>query len=124
MKEIIINDIIFRICVNHYKDIAVSECGILYSISKQSIIEPSNWNKTKYHTTSSRHTNGRILPVPFHRAVALYWVDNPLNKTHVNHINHNKHDNRACNLEWCTHEENMNAYKFHRESIKCLKSEK
>ena len=42
-----------------------------------------------------------------HRMVAELFVPNPDNLPEVDHINRNSHDNRAVNLRWVTHAENM-----------------
>lgn len=41
-----------------------------------------------------------------HRLVALYFIDNPLNKKEINHIDGNKLNNNVNNLEWVTSSEN------------------
>ena len=42
-----------------------------------------------------------------HRLVAEAFLDNPKGYNEIDHRNHNRLDNRAENLRWCTHSENM-----------------
>lgn len=42
-----------------------------------------------------------------HRLVAIAFIDNPHNKTCVNHKDENKLNNTLSNLEWLTHRENI-----------------
>lgn len=42
-----------------------------------------------------------------HRLVATVFVDNPFNKSEVNHIDWNSSNNCISNLEWVTSEENI-----------------
>lgn len=49
---------------------------------------------------------GKLKSVTLHRLVASAWIENPQNKTQVNHINFLRSDNRVENLEWCTPAEN------------------
>lgn len=50
------------------------------------------------------HGNGRCgKAYQVHRLVADAFLPNPNCLPEVNHINENKNDNRAENLEWCSH---------------------
>lgn len=48
--------------------------------------------------------NGKAFAV--HRIVANAFCKKRDGADEVNHLNEDKADNRACNLEWCTHKEN------------------
>lgn len=63
-------------------------------------------NPYGYYQTGIR-INGKSTNFYVHRLVAEAFIPNPENKPEVNHIDCDKINNRADNLEWCTHEENL-----------------
>lgn len=69
------------------------------------VIVPRHSKKGYASITMTR--NGKSVSVYVHRAVATLFVPNPDGKPHVNHIDGHPANNRADNLEWCTHAENM-----------------
>lgn len=57
-----------------------------------------------YGKEAIKGRNGKLYSV--HRLVAKAFCPNPNDYPEVNHINEDKTDNRACNLEWCSHKAN------------------
>jgi hypothetical protein len=64
------------------------------------------------YQTVSLHKKTKNCNKKCHRLVAEAFLSNPENKPQINHINCTKTDNRASNLEWVTHSENiLHSYK-------------
>lgn len=57
-----------------------------------------------YGKERTGNRNGKFRTI--HRLVAEAFCEKGPDDCEVNHLNEIKDDNRACNLEWCTHQEN------------------
>ena len=100
-----------------WKDIKDYE-GI-YQVSNLGNIKSLNNNKTKKekilklvkcngYLRVNLYKNNSHKNYAVHRLVAEAFIPNPNNKPFIDHINTIKDDNRAENLRWVTHKENMN----------------
>lgn len=83
----------------------VFEDGTIIGI-KGKILKPQKVG-TGYYKVKIKTDNG-IKYQSVHRIVAICYIDNPENKSQVNHKNGIKADNSVNNLEWCTPMENIN----------------
>jgi hypothetical protein len=93
----------------HYE---VSEMGDVYSIKSRRIkLKPVVAGKYYHRVCLTKNNVPKSYLV--HRLVLSSFTPNPENKPQVNHINGDTTDNRLCNLEWVTMEENY----YHRWNI-------
>lgn len=65
------------------------------------------YKENEYVYVKLLNNEGKGKNVPVHRLVAIYFIDNPENKPFVNHIDGNKYNYDINNLEWVTHQENI-----------------
>lgn len=78
-------------------------------IRKERILTDESKGRRYYHVTLyhlGEKYGGRTVSI--HRLVAEAFLPNPDNLPCINHKDEDKHNNRADNLEWCTHKYNSN----------------
>lgn len=85
---------------------AISNLGNVLNIKKQKIIKQTV-NKQGYKVVGM---GGKLKKV--HRLLSLAFIDNPENKTVIDHINNDRTDNNLENLRWATMSENQNNRKI------------
>ena len=80
-------------------------CSVKPYTMKPRILKPKrcqgDYFQVGLFTIDGQHSVAKI-----HRLVAQAFIPNPDNMPEVNHKNEDKADNRADNLEWCTHDGN------------------
>ena len=82
----------------------ISNFGRVFSKRRNKIMK---LNLRKNYLRVGFNKEGVYYCFQVHRLVAQAFIPNPDNKDEVNHIDCNKQNNNVSNLEWVTHEENM-----------------
>ena len=65
-------------------------------------------NEQGYKQTTLLCTDGKRRTFKIHRVIATMFIQNPDNKSEIDHVNGCKTDNRVENLRWATSKENSN----------------
>lgn len=91
--------------VPNYPDYDVSDYGRVYSHRRGRLLSIHN-NQGYCCVNLSNHDGWRQLRV--HRLVALAFISGHFEGAFVNHIDGDKQNNHVDNLEWVTHQENVN----------------
>lgn len=97
--------------INFFSDYLITDCGVIYSYKKNKKRKLIPQKQKNGYTHVCLSQNGISCVKLVHRLVAEAFIPNPENKPCINHKNNIRSDNRATNLEWCTHKEN-NLYAY------------
>lgn len=97
---------------NELKDIpeftglyAATSDGRIYSYRRKRFMKIVNGNKGYKQVCLQKDAKQYMRYV--HRLVASAWLPNPDNLPEINHKDENKGNNDISNLEWCTHQHNI-----------------
>ena len=90
-----------------------------YLIYQDGRVFNKRYNRFLKHTKENYYyvrlcKNGKNKKFYIHRLIAEYYIDNPENKTYIDHINGDPLNNDISNLRWVTNIENTNAFKSQR----------
>lgn len=116
-------------CIPSYPNYQASTLGQIRHSKTLKILKPYNVPNGYSQVRLSLGSRTDFVVTRVHRLVAETWIPNPDNKPTVNHINRDHFDNKACNLEWMTSQEQSKHFTqlhTHKASIntrKCIKYE-
>ena len=100
----------------------VSNLGRVWGCKHNKLLKQIDHHSGYQHLVLSK--NSKVKHHNIHRLVALAFIKPIDGKNCVNHIDEDKTNNRADNLEWCTHKENNNHGTFKERMLATRKTSK
>lgn len=114
--------------IKGFENYAIYPNGTVINVVTGHVKKSTSNNSGKGYYYVDLYNKGIKQRFYIHRLVAMYYIDNPLNKPFVNHIDGNSTNNDVSNLEWSTPFENvehaakklhtMNCYELHNAKVK------
>ena len=90
--------------------IKVADNGTVYKLYHDGVMRKaaiSNSGGENRYQRLTLSNQGKTTYLYVHRLVAEAFIPNPNNLPEVNHIDGNTQNNSVSNLEWCTHQQNV-----------------
>ena len=106
--------------ISGYMNYEVSSIGRIRNISTGKLLTP--YSDSSGHLKVGIYNEQNRKKYLVHKLVAQEFVNNPDNKTYVDHVEHNRQNNCINNLRWCSKSENgMNMRKRKKTCSSCFK---
>ena len=90
-----------------YTDYLITEEGDVYSRKFRKLKKMKQQTNDDGYKTVDLRNNGIRKIYKVHRLVTETYIPNPDNLPEVNHIDEDKTNNNVSNLEWCSHQYNI-----------------
>lgn len=84
----------------------ISNTGKVKSCKKNLLLKQHDDGRGYLFVNLSK--NGKAVSTKIHRLVATHFLENPNGLRDVNHKDEDKHNNMSSNLEWASHQDNIN----------------
>jgi hypothetical protein len=91
--------------IKDYPNYLITTDGRIFNIKKMILLKKLLNNRGYNYSCLYNENGGKFFLV--HRIMAETYLPKDDTRNFVNHIDGNKENNLLCNLEWCTHQENM-----------------
>jgi len=91
--------------INGFDEYLIYQDGHVYSCRSKIVLKTQITKKGYKQVSLWKNNVGYLKSV--HRLVAEHFIDNPENKSYVDHIDRDKTNNMYWNLRWATNSENV-----------------